>query len=254
MNGALQQVEWESCLVEPFPDPALQSYARRRWGIPNPMITYFASVPWLARAVVDLHLEYGLLMHLDQAQRIWSCWSSARRTHAASATPRSGACSGLRACPGRESSASNRTSRGPTCRRGPGGDRLRPQPVALGPAGARAGPRASARAGLGLDEMQEIAFTVAMTDFNNRAYTIPAIPARPIERMPDRLHVRLLRPLRGLREKTSLARAAHLRDSVPPYPYGRLVEAYAGSPIGAILARTLEEMWASPISRGAASF
>ena len=39
MNGALQQVEWESCLVEPFPDPALQSYVRRRWGIPNPMIT-----------------------------------------------------------------------------------------------------------------------------------------------------------------------------------------------------------------------
>ena len=67
MNGALQQVEWESCLVEPFPDPALQSYARRRWGIPNPMITYFASVPWLARAVIDLHPEYGLLMHLDQA-------------------------------------------------------------------------------------------------------------------------------------------------------------------------------------------
>jgi AhpD family alkylhydroperoxidase len=30
------------------------------------MIAYFASVPWLARAVIDLHPEYGLLMHLDQ--------------------------------------------------------------------------------------------------------------------------------------------------------------------------------------------
>ncbi|MCM3900655.1 MAG: hypothetical protein ND866_03015, partial [Pyrinomonadaceae bacterium] len=66
MNSVLQQVEWESCLVEPFPDPTLQSYARRRWGIPNPMIAYFASVPWMARAVIDLHPEYGLLMHLDQ--------------------------------------------------------------------------------------------------------------------------------------------------------------------------------------------
>ena len=35
-------------------------------------------------------------------------------------------------------------------------------------------------------------------------------------------------------------------DPVPPYAYGRLVETYAGSPIGAILARTLAEMWASP--------
>ena len=67
MNNVLQQVEWESPLVEPFPDPALQSYVRRRWGVPNPMITYFASVPWMARAVIDLHPEYGLLMHLDQA-------------------------------------------------------------------------------------------------------------------------------------------------------------------------------------------
>ena len=66
MNGVLQQVEWESPLVEPFPDPALQSYARRRQGIPHPMIAYFAPVPWMARAVIDMHPEYGLLMHLDQ--------------------------------------------------------------------------------------------------------------------------------------------------------------------------------------------
>src|SRR5262249_37062569 len=35
-------------------------------------------------------------------------------------------------------------------------------------------------------------------------------------------------------------------DRVPAYPYGRLVEAYAGSPIAPALGRTLEEMWASP--------
>ncbi len=50
MNGVLQQVEWESCLVEPFPAPALQSYARRFVpmampaefvkGIAEPVVTY----------------------------------------------------------------------------------------------------------------------------------------------------------------------------------------------------------------------
>ena len=53
MKSALQQVEWESCLVEPQADPALQSYARQRWGFPNPIIAYFSPVPWLARAQAD---------------------------------------------------------------------------------------------------------------------------------------------------------------------------------------------------------
>ena len=103
--------------------------------------------------------------------------------------------------------------------------------------------------------MKEIAFTAALTDFNNRAHTIPAIPAYPIESMPDRLYVRLLRPLLGLIVKRHRYRGQPtVLDPVPPYAYGRLVETYAGSPIGAILARTLAEMWASPISRDAANF
>jgi hypothetical protein len=66
MNTALEHVGWEPCLLEPHPDRALQSYARRRLGFPNPATPYFASVPWLARALIDLHTEYGFLMHLDQ--------------------------------------------------------------------------------------------------------------------------------------------------------------------------------------------
>ena len=95
--------------------------------------------------------------------------------------------------------------------------------------------------------MKEIAFTAALTDFNNRAHTIPAIPAVPIESMPDRLYVRLLRPLLGLIVKRHRYRGRPtVLEPVPPYAYGRLVETYAGSPIGALLARTLAEMWASP--------
>jgi hypothetical protein len=65
--------------------------------------------------------------------------------------------------------------------------------------------------------------------------------------MPDRLYVRLLRPLLGPIVKRHRYRGRPtVLDPVPPYAYGRLVETYAGSPIGAILARTLAEMWASP--------
>jgi alkylhydroperoxidase family enzyme len=248
MNGVLQQVEWESCLVEPFPDPALQSYVRRKWGIPNPTITYFASVPWLARAVIDLHPEYGLLMHLDQAVAdlvvlVVSQENSCRFCYAA--------VRGLLWAQGMSWARIQRMEQDLTLAD------LPPRTLAavafgrnqsrLGPAGARAARETLGRAGLGVDEMKEIAFTAALTDFNNRVYTIPAIPAYPIESMPDRLYVRLLRPLLGLIVKRHRYRGQPtVLDPAPAYAYGRLVETYAGSPIGAILARTLVEMWASP--------
>jgi hypothetical protein len=57
MASALENVAWEPCLVDPHPDRALDSYVRRKIGLPVPSIRYFASVPWLARALVDLHPE-----------------------------------------------------------------------------------------------------------------------------------------------------------------------------------------------------
>ena len=67
MTSTLEHVGWESCLIDPRPDRALESYARRKMGIPFPSMRYFAPVPWLARALIDMHPEFGLLMHLDQS-------------------------------------------------------------------------------------------------------------------------------------------------------------------------------------------
>ena len=66
MTSALEQIAWEPCMLRPRPDRAVESYARKRMGLPNPALRYFAPVPWLARAVTDLHAEHGLLIHLDQ--------------------------------------------------------------------------------------------------------------------------------------------------------------------------------------------
>ena len=64
--GALAHVRWESRLLEPGHDRAMESYARRRVGMPHPTVRYFLAAPWVARAVVDLHVEFGLLLELDQ--------------------------------------------------------------------------------------------------------------------------------------------------------------------------------------------
>src|SRR5690606_34558777 len=116
-----------------------------------------------------------------------------------------------------------------------------------GPLQAHAAREALLRAGVGDDEMEEIAYVVAKVDFSNRAHTIAAIPSRPMERLPDRLHIRLFRPLikRVLLSRRFRGRATPLAH-VPSYPYARIVEAYAGSPIAPALGRTLEGMWTSP--------
>ena len=95
--------------------------------------------------------------------------------------------------------------------------------------------------------MRELAFAVALTDFSNRAHTIAAVPTRPIERIPDALPTRLLRPWinRLVRRHRSYGRATPLQR-VPAPPYAGLVQAYAGSPIAPAIAGALDEMWASP--------
>lgn len=248
MNGVLQHVEWESCLVEPIPDPALESYVRQRWGIPNPTFAYFTPVPWLARALIDLHPEYGLLMHLDQTAAdlialVVSQENSCRFCYAATR----GLLWALGMSWARIQRMEQDLARADLPPRTMAAVAFGRSQSRSGAAGARAARDALRRSGLGLDEMKEIAFTAAVTDFSNRATTIPAIPAYPIESMPDRLYVRLLRPLLGLIIKRHRYRGRPTAaDAAPPYAYGRLVESYAGSPIGAILARTLAEMWASP--------
>jgi AhpD family alkylhydroperoxidase len=247
-TNALQHVAWEPCPFEPSPDCTLEIYARRKWGMTAPSITYFAPVPWLARALVDMHPEFGLLMHLDQRVAdlvslvvsqenscrfcfaafralLWAQGMSKARIQRveqdlalADLPPRTLAAIAF----GRSQSRSGR-----------------PQ--------AREAREALRRAGVGDDEMREIAYTVANVDFSNRAHTIAAIPSRSLERLPDQLHMRLCRPLikRILHSHYFRGRATPLAH-VPSYPYARLVEAYAGSPIAPTLGRTLEEMWTSP--------
>jgi len=248
MVNALERVPWESCVLEPHRDRALESWARKRQGVTNAAIGYFAPVPWLARALVDLHPEYGLLLRLDHGVMdlvtlVVSQENSCRFCYAA-----------VRAMLWAQGMSRARIQR---IEQDLARADLSPRALAAmafgrsqsrsGPAGARAARDALDRGGIGADEMREIAFAAAVTDFSNRAHTIPAIPVRPIEQMPDQLHMRLLRPLinRLLRRSRYAGQPTPL-ERKPVAPYARLVQAYAGSPIATVVVRTLEEMWASP--------
>src|SRR3984893_286972 len=195
MPRVLDYVAWEACLVEPHPDRGMATAPRRKTGIPVPSIRYFASVPWLARALLDLHPEYGLLIHLDQnvadlLTLVVSQENSCRFCYAAQ-----------RALLWGQGMSEARIQRvEPELSAG-----LAPRAAAaiafgraqsrIGPAGARDALQALRRAGFGDDEMKEIAFTVGAAAVFNRAHPAPASPARPGGRMPDQVHMRLLRPL-----------------------------------------------------------
>jgi AhpD family alkylhydroperoxidase len=248
MANALEHVAWEECLLEPRPDRAMAAYARRRQGIPNPTVGYFAASPWLARAVIDMHPEYGLLMHLDQntadlVALVVSQENSCRFCYAAVRT--------LLWAQGMSQARIERLeqqlARDDLPARTAAAIAFARSQSRLGPAHAREAREQLRRAGFSDEEMKEIAFVVANTDFLNRAFTIPAIPTRSVEHMSEQLYMRLLRPLIGriIRSRHARGNATPPAD-VPAYPYAGLVRAYAGYPMASILGRTLDEMWSAP--------
>jgi AhpD family alkylhydroperoxidase len=247
MAHALADVAWEACVLEPRRDRALEAFARKTQGVPNPTIGYFASVPWLARALVELHPEYGLLQRLDpgiadlvalivsQENSCRFCYSAVRTLLWAQGMSKS-----------RIDRIEQDLSRGDLPPRTRAAIAFGKAQSRSGPPAARAACEALRAAGIESEELKEIAYAVAVTDFNNRANTIPAIPTRPLERIPEQWHTRLMRPLIGrmLNSRRRMGGAATL-ERAPDHPYASLVMAYAGSPIAPALARTLEGMWAS---------
>src|SRR4030095_10954302 len=237
MANALEHVTWGDCVLEPHRDVALEAYARRKVGIAYPALRYYARVPWLARAMVDLHPEYGLLMQLDQqvADRVAlvvSQENSCRFCYAAA-----------RAFLWGQGMSRERIQR---VEQDLARADLPPRTLAAltfarsqsrsGPPAARAAREALMRAGFGSEELRELAFVVATLDVANRVHAIPAIPIGSIERYPEQFHMRFVWPIvcRVMQRWHSRGRPTPLGD-VSAHPYARHVTAFAGSPIAGAL-------------------
>jgi len=250
MSSALSHVSWEESLVSPTHDRELEAYARRRLGMPHPTVRYFVDAPWVARAVVDLHVEFGLLLKLDQrtADLIGLVVSQENSCRFCYAIVRS-----TLWLHGMDSERIRRVeqdfaSADLPARAKVAIDYARAQ-SRDGPAGAQAAWQRLRGAGYDALEAKEVAFTVALTDFSNRVHTMVAAPWRPFERMPEQPLLRLMRPLVDRLIGRQHARGQPTMTPPPDLslPYGRLVAAFAGSPIAGALQRTLAELWQSPI-------
>jgi AhpD family alkylhydroperoxidase len=250
MQSALSHIAWEESLVSPTHDRELEAYARRRFGMPHPTVRYFVDAPWVARAVIDLHVEFGLLLKLDQrtADLVGLVVSQENSCRFCYAVVRS-----TLWLHGMDSERIRRVEQDFASADLPARAKAaieygRAQ-SREGPAGALAAWQRLRAAGYDALEAKEVAFTVALTDFSNRLHTMVAAPWRPFERMPEQPVLRLLRPLVDRLMGRNHARGQPVATPAPDpsLPYGRLVAAFAGSPIAAALQRTLGELWASSI-------
>ncbi|MGH8530972.1 MAG: carboxymuconolactone decarboxylase family protein [Nevskiales bacterium] len=248
MTSPLLNVEWESCLLQPTHDPVLEAYARRHTGLPHPTIRYFARAPWVARTMVQWLPEHGLLVELDLHLSdliglVVSQENSCRFCYAA-----------VRALLRIQGMSEERIQR---LEQQLARVDVEPKLAAVvrfarrlshsNPPIGEADVRALRDAGFGAAAVREIAFAVVASVMMNRTSTIAAVPPQAMEGTPELLYVRWLRPLiaRWLDLYRKPGHAVSL-PAAPAGPFKQVVQAFDGSPIAPLLARTLDEMWAAP--------
>ncbi|HSW15263.1 MAG TPA: carboxymuconolactone decarboxylase family protein [Solimonas sp.] len=249
--GNLSTIPWEACLLEPLHDPALEAYARRAMGGPNPGVRYFARSPWLVRAMVDWMPDNGLLVELDDRTAdlialIVSQENSCRYCYAAvRAMLRIQGMSELRIDQLEQQlqqlevdprlAAVARYSRALS--------HCNPPPDAAAVQRLR-------EAGYGAVEIREIALSVVCSVMLNRVHTIAATPPGGFEQLPDQLLVRWLRPvIAWSMERHRRQHRGHAEPAPPPIsgPGAQLLAACGGSPLAPMLARTLQDLWGSAL-------
>ena len=248
--SSLADVEWESCILEPVPDPELSAYLRRELGGVPRSAAYLSACPWVVRSLASMshyaHLDpqfsdlIGLVVSQDNSCRL--CFAVQRLMLRAQGFPERR----IRALEEDLFAAEL--------------DERERAALDFARRFSRAQPRASARdlealrrVGWSEPAIREIAFSAAAMVYYNRLSTLPAIPPQDAEALPDRWWARLVFPLMAPLVRQRLRRN-HRRSAQPALaagaregPYAGLVAAFDGLPAAQALRRLLDEAFASPV-------
>jgi AhpD family alkylhydroperoxidase len=249
MASPLLDVSWDQCLLEAAPDRLAEEALRRETGSAPGWIRYFLSCPWLARAAIRLGIDNKLLVHLDfpTVDLIGLVVSRENACRYCYAVTRM-ALRVLGMSEERMQQLEQRLASG----------ELEPKAAAavrFGRRMTRSTPLVTPEdleplraAGFSDAAIREMAFTVACIAFFNRLSTIPALPPHSWEQLADRWFMRLFRPLYARTVRGWRMRGQPTSFSRPPTgPFAGMLLQFEGSPIGPVLASTLEDLWASPI-------
>lgn len=247
MSNPLLQVPWDTCLLEPVQDRALARQLKREAGAAPAWSRYFWTSPWFAKAAIRLEWTNGMLLTLDfdlavlislvvsRENSCRYCYATVRammrmlgleeaRVQAIEGELANGQLDAGRDAVVKFARAVNR------------GHRL----------DGRAMREHLLLAGFTPGEVREIAYVVAAMGFMNRMTTIAALSPAAWERAPDRWIVRLLQPLLAPLLKRMMKRGEPTIRAIADSPLSaHLLACYDGSPIQAVLADSVRDLWGS---------
>lgn len=252
MAGALADVEWDACVLEPRRDRELEAYVRRGLGTVPSSIAYFTPAPWVVRSITEMSPFGAPLLHVDPVLGdliglVVSQDNSCRY------------CFGVQRLMLRVHGLPEARIR--KLEQGFLDAEIDPRAKsALDFARrlSRAAPLASASdteelraAGWSSEAIRELAFHTVFNVYMNRLMTIAAIPFAPVEGLADLWPIRFIAPVMRFRmrrrQNRARARAAELPPSPARGPWAYLVGALDGLPSARPLRETLDAALASPV-------
>jgi AhpD family alkylhydroperoxidase len=250
MAGALADVEWDACVLEPRRDRELEAYVRRGFGTVPSSVAYFTRAPWVVRSMTELSPSSTPLLHVDPVLAdlvglVVSQDNSCRY------------CFGIQRLMLRVHGLPEARIR----KLEQGYLDAEVEPLAKAALDfsrrlSRAAPLTSASdtsalrdAGWSTEGIRELAFLATYNVFMNRLMTIAAIPYAPVEGLADFWGMRFVAPVMRFamrrREKRVRARAAYLAPERARGPWAYLVAALDGLPSARALRETLDAALAS---------
>ena len=250
--AALDNIEWEACVLEPVHNPEGERFLRGIYGrmIP-PGMRYFLDAPWLPRACAALGIEQVPLLHTsgDLSQMIALVVSQDNSCRYCYTATRS-----VMRILGFPEARIRRLEEDFLSADLEPGDRAAlefARRVSRGaPLAGSADVKGLLDAGCHPDAVKEIAFIAADNVFFNRISTLPALPPEQME-FADHWSTKLLRPLiarklRGRRAGEPTWLTAAQREG----PFAACVNALDGLPGAARLRGVLDDAWGeSTLSR-----
>lgn len=247
---ALQDVEWEACLLKPTRNSELELYVRKEVGEVPPIVPYFEVCPWLVRSLMAIHQYRVRLVHVsfilaDLIGLVVSQDNSCRFCYATQRVL-------LRA----QGLSERRIRQLEDDFVAAQLDHRERAALEFARLISRCSPRPSAadratlaHAGWNEEAIKELAFVATVHVYLNLVATIPALPVHRIERLSRAWLLGVIAPLVGRRVRSQQIRGD--RQALPPDrrtgPFAGLVQSLDGLPAALALRHVLDEAWQSPL-------
>lgn len=247
--AGLQQVEWEECFIEPHPDPQLEHEVKKALGFSMPVTRYFNAVPWVVHSLIALHpsrcppvyasfaLAELIALVISQDNSCRFCYAATRIAMRLMGVSDRRIDELERDLSAAELSAADKAA------------------LEFARRLSRANPlvgaddwRILSKAGFEDLAVKEIALMAATNVYANRVMTLPAVPVKMVEELPERWFFRLTRPLVGRivrsRQRRGQLKAQPVQASGP---FSRLVNALDRLPAAPAMRDVLEQAWGSTV-------